>query len=63
MPCKNLEHPRKCKKYASYDELLQARHTEAIIKRGATALPYRDTDERLATLLARNRVSKKMTTC
>jgi hypothetical protein len=51
----------KCKKYPSFGELLEARRTCDRIERGNTKLPYRDTAERLQTILARERyLAKKM---
>ena len=45
----------KCKKYRSFGELLEARRTCERIERGNARLPYRDTEERLKTILARDR--------
>ena len=43
---------KKTKKYSSYTELLFDRNIANVITRGNTTLPYRDTQERLATLKA-----------
>ena len=48
------------KKYKSYTDLLFDRKVCNIISRGNTSLPYRDTQERLATLKAKVEYSKRI---
>ena len=50
----------KKKKYKSYTELLFDRNICNVIERGNTCLPYRDTQERLATIKAKVEYSKKI---
>lgn len=59
--CEKCVYPiKKDKKYASYSQLLFDRNIANIITRGNTSLPYRDTQERLATLKAKVKYSRKI---
>ncbi len=57
--CSKTSYPiKKTKKYSSYTELLFDRNIANVIDRGNTSLPYRDTQERLATLKSRVKYSQ-----